>query len=429
MNIFAERSEFDMFKRRILSIGLVGTMMLSAISPAMAQDAAYDNRNAEVDSVVIARSEQGKQSTTGRGESTKWVDTRTEAEKQDDETQERIDELVGLIEGLEGQIAQNQTPGITIPGQDGTGLGGDGTSLLPDLGTPSVPGNPDLPENVLPDDYLPDYELPDGSDWTPETDVTMPEMPGLENPPTGIPQDKWEDILNKYQEEVEKGKLPGFVIKDPEILVEWYEKTITIEKQIPETNPNVPNQPNFPSITTQDTFDDGEKAFDETYIITTGNGASIVKQFSANLGLLGALAAQMNNMNTPQTLPLKTQPPAEVTNKGVRLGTVTTLEEVVQMIPVITVIPGEVIPGEYPDGTLQIERPEGPDTNINDWLNDWLKQWIKDNYGGIIGEDGKVVLSKVDYTPIYVLDNGQQAKNRYELIDMKGTAKCRFSKL
>lgn len=40
------------------------------------------------------------------------------------------------------------------------------------------------------------------------------------------------------------------------------------------------------------------------------------------------------------------------------------------------------------------------------------------------GEDGKVVLSKVDYTPIYVLDNGQQAENRYELIDMKGTAKA-----
>ena len=39
------------------------------------------------------------------------------------------------------------------------------------------------------------------------------------------------------------------------------------------------------------------------------------------------------------------------------------------------------------------------------------------------GEDGKVVLSKVDYTPIYVLDNGEKAENRYELIDMKGVAK------
>lgn len=35
-----------------------------------------------------------------------------------------------------------------------------------------------------------------------------------------------------------------------------------------------------------------------------------------------------------------------------------------------------------------------------------------------------MVLSKVDYTPIYVLDNGQQSENRYELIDMKGTAKA-----
>ncbi len=39
------------------------------------------------------------------------------------------------------------------------------------------------------------------------------------------------------------------------------------------------------------------------------------------------------------------------------------------------------------------------------------------------GEDGKVVLSKVDYTPIYALDHGEKAKNRYELIDMKGVAK------
>ncbi len=40
------------------------------------------------------------------------------------------------------------------------------------------------------------------------------------------------------------------------------------------------------------------------------------------------------------------------------------------------------------------------------------------------GEDGKVYLSKVDYTPIYVLDHGENAQNRYELIDMKGTAKA-----
>ena len=39
------------------------------------------------------------------------------------------------------------------------------------------------------------------------------------------------------------------------------------------------------------------------------------------------------------------------------------------------------------------------------------------------GETGKVALSKVDYTPIYVLDNGNNASNRYELIDMKGVAK------
>lgn len=40
------------------------------------------------------------------------------------------------------------------------------------------------------------------------------------------------------------------------------------------------------------------------------------------------------------------------------------------------------------------------------------------------GEDGKITLNKVDYTPIYVLDNGENAQNRYELIDMKGVAKA-----
>ena len=40
------------------------------------------------------------------------------------------------------------------------------------------------------------------------------------------------------------------------------------------------------------------------------------------------------------------------------------------------------------------------------------------------GETGEVVLSKVDYTPLYVLDRGTKAEDRYELIDMKGTAKA-----
>lgn len=39
------------------------------------------------------------------------------------------------------------------------------------------------------------------------------------------------------------------------------------------------------------------------------------------------------------------------------------------------------------------------------------------------GETGKVTLNKVNYTPIYMLDNGENAENRFELIDMKGTAK------
>lgn len=38
------------------------------------------------------------------------------------------------------------------------------------------------------------------------------------------------------------------------------------------------------------------------------------------------------------------------------------------------------------------------------------------------GTDGKVTLNKVNYTPIYMLDNGTDAKDRFELIDMKGTA-------
>ena len=38
------------------------------------------------------------------------------------------------------------------------------------------------------------------------------------------------------------------------------------------------------------------------------------------------------------------------------------------------------------------------------------------------GKDGEVYLNKVDYTPIYVLDNGKEAENRFELIDMKSTA-------
>ncbi len=35
----------------------------------------------------------------------------------------------------------------------------------------------------------------------------------------------------------------------------------------------------------------------------------------------------------------------------------------------------------------------------------------------------KIILEKVNYTPIYVLDNGEHAENRYTLIDMKETAR------
>lgn len=38
------------------------------------------------------------------------------------------------------------------------------------------------------------------------------------------------------------------------------------------------------------------------------------------------------------------------------------------------------------------------------------------------GETGEVYLKKVDYTPLYMLDNGATAENRYEIIDMKNTA-------
>ncbi len=38
------------------------------------------------------------------------------------------------------------------------------------------------------------------------------------------------------------------------------------------------------------------------------------------------------------------------------------------------------------------------------------------------GKDGKVYLNKVDYTPIYMLYNGENAQDRFKLIDMKSTA-------
>ena len=37
-------------------------------------------------------------------------------------------------------------------------------------------------------------------------------------------------------------------------------------------------------------------------------------------------------------------------------------------------------------------------------------------------DSDKAILQKVDYTPIYVLDNGTKAENRFELTDMKKLA-------
>ena len=38
-------------------------------------------------------------------------------------------------------------------------------------------------------------------------------------------------------------------------------------------------------------------------------------------------------------------------------------------------------------------------------------------------DSDKAVLQKVDYTPIYLLDNGTKAENRFELTDMKQLAR------
>lgn len=38
------------------------------------------------------------------------------------------------------------------------------------------------------------------------------------------------------------------------------------------------------------------------------------------------------------------------------------------------------------------------------------------------GKDGKIYLNKVDYTPIYMLDGGENTEDRFKLIDMKSTA-------
>lgn len=54
------------------------------------------------------------------------------------------------------------------------------------------------------------------------------------------------------------------------------------------------------------------------------------------------------------------------------------------------------------------------DSNVELFLNIQLR---KD------GETKEVTMNKVTYTPIYVLDNGTKAENRFELVDMQGIAK------
>jgi len=90
-----------------------------------------------------------------------------------------------------------------------------------------------------------------------------------------------------------------------------------------------------------------------------------------------------------------------------------------------------IILGSHP-ATIQpveiVQNKQGENVLIAYSLGNYISSYSKKhaNIGLMLdiellksGETEKVYLKSVNYTPIYVLDNGKEAQNRYELIDMK----------
>ncbi len=94
-----------------------------------------------------------------------------------------------------------------------------------------------------------------------------------------------------------------------------------------------------------------------------------------------------------------------------------------------------IIVGSHPSVVQQMEmkkNAEGEDCFVAYSLGNYISSLSSENANLEIildiqlrkdAQTGKVILEKVNYTPIYVLDNGKDAENRYTLVDMQETAR------
>ena len=364
-------------KKRIVSF-LLAVCMLSTVAAASGGPYNnYNNLNSEANRVIIAQGENDGTTIGGKGTSNIATDTRTQEEKEDDETQERIDELTQLIADLENQInSSQQNPSINIPGQDDDG------SKLPDLTDPTVPGNPDLPDLDLPDWQLPDQELPDNPDL-PDYELPDWELPGdLELPDWVLPDFQLPDM-------------PDFTV--PEIDWDWYPDW-NVDWELPEFNPD-------------EVFEDGEKAFDETYVIDGPTGSFVIRQFSGNLGLLAAYANQVGKMHENTAGDLGNTPNIDVTYEEENRGVINLIPQLSLVVPEF---PTFNIPDfEFPD----IEMPEWnlPDFDFSDF-EDWFKNWVKDHFGSIDGGDSSIFEDDMEF-PDWDLDDVIEFPDIDDVID------------
>ena len=372
-------------KKRIVSF-LLAVCMLSTVAAASGGPYNnYNNLNSEANRVMIAQAENNGETISGKGTTNAATDTRTKEEIEDDENAERIEELTQLIADLENQInAGQQGPSINIPGQEGDG------SKLPDLTDPTVPGNPDLPDLDFPDWQLPDYELPDGENpdgsGLPDyelPDWDLPDMPGLSDLPD------W--VLPEFQ----LPDMPDFTL--PEIDWDWYPEW-NVDWVLPEFDPD-------------EVFEDGEKAFDETYVIDGPTGSFIIRQFPANLGLLASYANQVGKMHENQTGELGDTPDIDVTYEEEDRGVINLIPELTLVVPEF---PNFEIPDfEFPD----YEMPEFdlPDFDFSDF-EDWFKNWVKDHFGSLDGGESSAHEDEMEF-PDWDLDDVIEFPDIDDVID------------
>ena len=184
-----------MRRKRLIASALAAILLLSIPIPALAayEESSGQSRDYLSDTVIITQAEEQTTSYTGQGTINTATDTRTQEQREDDDNQARIDELMGLVNQTIGELNEDALNFDNDGGDTGWGY-----TDIPEYTLPNYQ-NPNLPEYNLPGYELPGYELPEYElpEWVlPEYEqYILPEYEEYLAPEYTLPESTVTDII------------------------------------------------------------------------------------------------------------------------------------------------------------------------------------------------------------------------------------------